>query len=90
FIAEFYNADDDCCADLEALPSGRNPDSKSVPNSNGIVDGVADIDLDQRSVDHDYESRTIDEHSAFSVQVDKTIGDYTYTSITAQRSWDNT
>ena len=90
FIAEFYNADDDCCADLEALPSGRNPDSKSVPNSNGIVDGVADIDLDQRSVDHDYESRTIDEHSAFSVQVDKTIGDYTYTSIAAQRSWDNT
>ena len=90
FIAEFYNADDDCCADLEALPSGRNPDSKAAPNSNGIVDGVADIDLDQRKVDHDYESRTIDEHSAFSVQVDKTIGDYTYTSITAQRSWDNT
>ena len=90
FIAEFYNADDDCCADLEALPSGRNPDSDAAPNSNGIVDGVADIDLDQRKVDHDYESRTIDEHSAFSVQVDKTIGDYTYTSITAQRSWDNT
>ncbi|KAF7774574.1 iron complex outermembrane recepter protein [Pseudoalteromonas marina] len=90
FITEYYNADDDCCADLEALPSGRNPDSKAAPNSNGIVDGVADIDLDQRKVDHDYESRTIDKHSAFSVQVDKTIGDHTYTSITAQRSWDNT
>ena len=29
-------------------------------------------------------------HAAFSVQVDKTVGDYTYTSITAQRSWENT
>ncbi|MEG3767206.1 TonB-dependent receptor [Alteromonas sp. 14N.309.X.WAT.G.H12] len=90
FIAEFYNADDDCCADLELLPSGRNTDSKAAPNSDGIVDGVADLDLEQRQIDHDFESRTIDKHSAFSVQVDKTIGDYTFTSITAQRSWDNT
>ncbi len=89
-IGEVYTADDDCCADLEGLPSGRNPDSPSAPNSNGIVNGVADIDLDQRSVDHDFESRTKDEHSAFSVQVDKEFGDYTLTSITAQRSWDNT
>ena len=90
FISEFYSADDDCCADLEGLPSGRNPDSEAAPNSDGIVDGVADIDLDQRQIDHDFESRTIDDHAAFSVQVDKTVGDYTYTSITAQRSWENT
>lgn len=90
FISEFYSADDDCCADLEGLPSNRNPDSEALPNSNGVVDNVADIDLDQRKIDHDFESRTIDDHSAFSVQVDKTIGDYTFTSITAQRSWENT
>lgn len=89
-IAEVYTADDDCCADLEGLPSGRNPDSAAAPNSDGIVNGVADIDLDQRSVDHDFESRTKDEHSAFSVQLDKEFDDYTLTSITAQRSWDNT
>ena len=90
FIAEYYKADDDCCADLELLPSGRNPDSAAAPNSNGIVNGVADLDLDQRRVDHDFESRTQDEHNAFSIQLDKEFGDYTFTSITAQRSWDNT
>lgn len=89
-IAETYSADDDCCADLEGLPSGRNPDSDAAPNSNGIVNGIADIDLDQRRIDHDFESRTLDDHAAFSVQVDKDFGDYTFTSITAQRSWDNT
>ena len=89
-IAETYSANDDCCADLEGLPSGRNPDSAAAPNSNGIVNGVADIDLSQRRVDHDFESRTVDKHNAFSVQVDKEWGDYTFTSITAQRSWDNT
>lgn len=90
FIAEYYKADDDCCADLELLPSGRNPASEAAPNSNGIVNGVADLDLDQRRVDHDFESRTQDDHSAFSIQLDKDLGDYTLTSITAQRSWDNT
>ena len=87
FISEIYSADDDCCADLEGVSSGRNPDSKAAPNSETIADG---IDLEQRQIDHDFESRTIDDHSAFSVQVDKTIGDYTFTSITAQRSWENT
>lgn len=90
FIAEFYKADDDCCADLELLPSGRNLDSVAAPHSNGIVNDVADLDLDQRRVDHDFGSRTQDEHSAFSIQLDKEFGDYTLTSITAQRSWDNT
>ena len=89
FIAEYYKADDDCCADLEALPSGRNPNSPAAPNSNGIVDGVADIDLDQRQIDHDFESRTQDEHNAFSVQVERSFDEYTFTSITAQRSWEN-
>ena len=87
FISEIYSADDDCCADLEGVSSGRNPDSKAAPNSETIADG---IDLEQRQIDHDFESRTIDDHSAFSVQLDKTIGDYTFTSITAQRSWENT
>ena len=46
-IYEHTDADDDCCADLEVLPSGRNPASPAAPNSNGVVDGVADLDLDQ-------------------------------------------
>jgi len=89
-IAEDYSAEDNCCADLEVLPSGRNPASAATPNSAGIVNGVADLDLDQRSVDHDLTTETIDDHQAFSIQVEAGIGDYTLTSITALREWDNT
>lgn len=90
FIAEDYSADDNCCADLEGLPSGRNPASPAVPNSVGIVNGVADIDLNQRLVDHDLTTETKDDHQAFSVQVEAGLGEYTLTSITAIRDWDNT
>ncbi|MFD2167585.1 TonB-dependent receptor [Thalassotalea euphylliae] len=90
FIFESMKSDDDCCADIEGLPSGRNPDSEAAPDSNGIVNGKADLDLDQRKVDHDFESRTIDEQTALSLQIDHDFGDYTFTSITAYREWDNT
>ncbi|MEM7220407.1 MAG: TonB-dependent receptor [Pseudomonadota bacterium] len=89
-IAELYDADDDCCADLEGLPSGRNPLSEAAPDSNGVVGDSADIDLNQRRVDHDLTTRTLDESRSFSVQLTKDFGEYTLTSITAQRSWDNT
>lgn len=89
FIFESSEANDDCCADVEGLPSGRNPNSKAAPNSDGIVDGVADFDLNQRLVDHDFESRTIDKTTAFSLQVDTELGDYSLTSITAFREWEN-
>lgn len=88
-IAEHYEATDDCCADLELLPSGRNPDSAAAPDSDGIVDGVADIDLDLRRIDHDLTTETFDKTNAFSVQIDKEFGEYSFTSITAYRAWDN-
>ncbi|TQV67740.1 TonB-dependent receptor [Exilibacterium tricleocarpae] len=90
FIAESYEADDDCCTDLEVLPSGRNPNSEAAPDSNGVVDGNVDLDLDQRRIDHDLETRTLDETTAFSVQIEKGFGDYQLSSITAFRAWDNT
>jgi len=90
FIAEDYSAEDDCCIDLEVLPSGRNPASASVPNSLGVVNGVPDFDLDQRQADSDFTTQTLDDTTAFSVQVEAGIGDYTLTSITAFREWDNT
>jgi len=89
-IAEDYSADDDCCADLSLLPSGRDPLSPANPNSQGIVNGVADLDLDQRLVDHDLTTRTLDDSQSFSVQIEAGLGDYTVTSITAIRDWDNT
>lgn len=89
-IYEHNSANDDCCADLEVLPSGRNPASAAAPDSAGIVNGVADLDLDQRRVDHDFETRTIDRTDAFSIEINKEIENYTVTSITAYRDWKNT
>lgn len=90
FIVEQYDANDDCCADLELLPSGRNPDSPAAPDSDGIVNGNADLDLAQRSIDHDFVTSTEDSTTAFSVQLNKSFGEYELTSITAYRAWDNT
>lgn len=89
-IVEYNESDDDCCADLEVLPSGRNPDSPAAPNSDGIVNGVTDLDLDQRLVDHDFETRMLDETTAGSIEINKEFGDYTVTSISAFRKWENT
>lgn len=89
-IYEHSETDDDCCADLEVLPSGRNPASPAAPDSNGIVNGVADLDLDQRRVDHDFETTTIDNTDAWSVEINKDFENITLTSITAYRNWVNT
>ncbi len=83
FIFEDYDADNDCCVDLEARASGRNPASEAAPIGTGLF-------LDQRQADHDFETRTLDATTAMSIQVETGIGEHTLTSITAQRSWDNT
>ncbi|MEL7312167.1 MAG: TonB-dependent receptor [Pseudomonadota bacterium] len=84
FIFEDYEADNDCCADLEARPSGRNPASEAVPSGNGL-------DLDQRLIDHDFETRTLDAFTGASIQINSEFDSgHTLTSITAFRSWDNT
>lgn len=85
FIFENVTSNDNCCADLELTPSGRHI-SEASPDSTG----TGDLDLEQRQIDHDFETRTQDETTAFSVQVDKMIGEHEFTSITAYRSWDNT
>jgi len=90
FIVEHMKSDSDCCADIEALPSGRNTDSEAAPDSDGIVDGVADLDLNQRLIDHDLESHTFDETTGISMQVNRAFGQYDFTSITAYREWENT
>ncbi len=90
FIVEHYEAKDECCTDLELLPSGRNPDSPAAPDSDGVVNGIADLDLGLRKVDHDLTTETFDETTAFSVQLNKTMGEFELTSITAYRAWDNT
>ena len=85
FIFENVNSNDSCCADLELAPSNRH-NSEASPNSSG--NGV--LDLEQRQIDHDFETRTLDETTSFSIQVDKELGEHQLTSITAYRSWNNT
>ena len=89
-IAEKYDAKDECCTDLELLPSGRNPASEAAPSSQGVVNGVADLDMDLRKIDHDLTTITLDSHTALSVQFNTSMGEHELTSITAYRSWDNT
>lgn len=84
FIFEDYEADNDCCVDLEARLSGRNDASEAAPTRGG------DLDLDQRLADHDFETRTLDSTTAMSIQITADLDGFTLTSITAQRSWDNT
>ena len=69
-IYEDYEADNDCCVDLEARLSGRNDASEAAPSGNGL-------DLDQRRADHDFETRTLDSSTAFSVQIESAVGDHT-------------
>lgn len=92
FIYEQYDAFDDCCADITAINSGRNvgPDSQT----SGFVDsnGVAHIDLDMRTVEHDLITETLDKSTGMSFTINKEFddGDYVLTSITAHRNWENT
>ncbi|MEO1406685.1 MAG: TonB-dependent receptor plug domain-containing protein, partial [Pseudomonadota bacterium] len=66
FTYEHNETDDDCCADIPALAAnnGRFADSLAPPGGAGIVDPgdgtrpVADIQLDTRVIDQDFETRT--------------------------------
>lgn len=84
-IYEDYDADNDCCVDLVARTTN---DSRPLDPS-VFVSGPG-LNLDQRRVDNDFETRTKDSTTAFSLQLVKELGDYTLTSITARRTWENT
>ena len=99
FTYEHTESDDDCCADIPALAAnnGRFADSQAAPGGLGIVDPgnggrpVADIQLDTRVIDQDFETRTINNFDAFSVNLEKeAFGGHILTSITSFREWTNT
>ena len=99
FTYEHNETDDDCCADIPALAAnnGRFADSLAPPGGLGIVDPgdgtrpVADIQLDTRVIDQDFETRTINNFDAFSVNLEKDIlGGHSVTSISSFREWSNT
>lgn len=84
-IFEDYDADNDCCDDIVARTTPL-----SRPQDPEVFVSGPNLNLDQRKVDHDFQTRTLDSTTAFSVQLTKQIGDMTLTSITARRTWENT
>jgi len=84
-IFEDYDADNDCCDDLVA----RTTNASRPLDPEVFVSGTG-LNLDQRKVDHDFKTRTLDATTALSLQLTKQIGDMTLTSITARRTWNNT
>lgn len=84
-IYEDYDADSDCCVDLVAKTTNA-----SRPLDPSVFVSGTGLNLDQRKVDNDFETRTKDSTTAFSIQFTKDIGDLTLTSITARRTWENT
>ncbi|WP_281560019.1 TonB-dependent receptor [Thalassomonas sp. RHCl1] len=90
FIFEYFDADDTCCTDIEGLPSGFNTGSEAAPDSRGIVDGVADIDLGQRKIDHDFTTKTLDKTSALSFHFQQDYAKHHFHAISAYRRWENT
>jgi len=99
FTYEHSESNDDCCADIPALAAnnGRFANSLAPPGGNGIVDSgngtrpVADIQTDTRVIDQDFETRTVNNFDAFSLELNKEIfAGHTVTSITSFREWINT
>jgi len=95
---ETTQSEDDCCADIPALAAnnGRFADSLTPPGGAGIVSNgsgrpVADIQLDTRSIDQDFETRTINDFDAISLNLDfDAFNGHTITSVTSYREWTNT
>ena len=95
---ETSSSEDDCCADIPALAAndGRFADSLTPPGGAGIFDNgsgrpVADIQLDTRSIDQDFETRTINDFDAISLNLDfEVLGGHTLTSVSSYREWTNT
>lgn len=100
FTYEHTESDDDCCADIPALAANNGrfaAESLAPPGGLGIVnpgDGtrpVADIQLDTRVIDQDFETRTINNFDSFALNLEQTaFGGHTFTSITSFREWTNT
>jgi len=80
-IAVYMQANDDS-------PSGVVTDTSSAAFANALRPVVADSD--NRKINADYRTHVDDTNKGLSAQLDWSLGDYTLTSISAWRGWDNT
>ncbi|SDH85163.1 TonB-dependent receptor [Pseudomonas panipatensis] len=80
-IADYMQADDDS-------PNGVITSTSSAAFAKALSPVVASSD--NRRINTDYRSHVEDINKGLSAQVDWSLGDYTLTSISAWRGWDNT
>jgi iron complex outermembrane recepter protein len=85
-IADYRKADDDCCGEV----IGTAPGGATGAALTSLLSGVRFQGDKTRQVRNNLVTRTEEEAWGLSAQADWDVGDFTVTSITAYRGWDNT
>ncbi|MCT2559609.1 TonB-dependent receptor [Tsuneonella sp. YG55] len=85
FIADYFRADDDCCADVTTVSRGAVLDAEL-----GLPGGVAQ-GLDQRYVNHNLVTQTKDTQWSLTLSGDFDLTDtHTLSVVGGYRNWENT
>ncbi|MGN3975450.1 TonB-dependent receptor [Tsuneonella sp. SYSU-LHT278] len=85
FIADYFRADDDCCADITTVSRGAVLDAEL-----GLPGGVAQ-GLDQRFVNHNLVTQTKDTQWSLTLSGDLDLTDtHTLSVVGGYRNWKNT
>ncbi|MFC6620034.1 TonB-dependent receptor [Novosphingobium panipatense] len=82
FIADYFKADDDCCAEVTGVSRGS-----AIDNELGIVPRGEDT----RDVNQNLITRSLDRQYSFTLNADiDTFADHTFSIVTGYRNWRNT
>ena len=85
FIADYFEADDDCCADVTGVSRGTVLDAEL-----GLPGGVA-RGVNQRFVNHNLVTRTLDKQWSLTASADfDVLTDHVLSAILGYRNWENT
>ena len=85
-IGDFRKADDPCCGEvIGTAPTGANAAALT-----SLLRGVTFAGDETRTVRNNLVTKTEEEAWGVSAQADWSMGEFTVTSITAYRGWDNT
>ncbi|MBY0619348.1 TonB-dependent receptor [Sphingomonas ursincola] len=85
FIADYFEADDDCCADVTGVSRGAVLDAEL-----GLPGGVA-RGVNQRFVNHNLVTRTLDKQWSLTASADfDVLTDHVLSAIVGYRNWENT
>ncbi|RNJ62655.1 MAG: TonB-dependent receptor [Porphyrobacter sp. IPPAS B-1204] len=84
-IADYYKADDDCCADVTGVSRGNAVQDAELGLPGGPAQGT-----DQRFINHNFVTRTEDEQWSLTATGDFEISDtHTLSAVLGYRNWFN-